>query len=145
MPRYVLQLKHEPTLVVDWSQVSHRHDGRMRRHAAQCFVRVPDPQPLLLTPRFWQERVRLLRPYQVNAGMVAATANPDVKFLHCLPAFHDRHTRLGQEIFEKTGLGSLEVTDEVFESPRSIVFDQAENRMHTIKSVMVATLVGTLS
>ena len=72
--------------------------------------------------------------------MVRATGNPDVKFMHCLPAFHDRHTQVGEEIYEKTGLDALEVTDEVFESPASIVFDEAENRMHTIKAVMVATL-----
>jgi ornithine carbamoyltransferase len=90
----------------------------------------------------WQERIRLLTPYQVNAELVAETGNPDVKVLHCLPAFHDRHTTVGEDIFRRTGLRSLEVTDEVFESPRSIVFDQAENRMHTIKAVMVATLAG---
>ena len=69
-----------------------------------------------------------------------ATANPDVKFLHCLPAFHDRATTVGQDIYDKTGMNGLEVTDDVFESPASIVFDQAENRVHTIKAVMVATL-----
>ncbi|GHH62552.1 ornithine carbamoyltransferase, catabolic [Streptosporangium violaceochromogenes] len=88
----------------------------------------------------WDERVRLLLPYQVNAEVVKATGNPGVKFMHCLPAFHNRETRVGEEVFEKTGLEALEVTDEVFESPRSIVFDQAENRLHTIKAVMVATL-----
>jgi ornithine carbamoyltransferase len=71
---------------------------------------------------------------------VRATGNPLVKVMHCLPAFHDRRTKVGEEIFEHTGLDSLEITDEVFESPYSIVFDQAENRMHTIKAVMVATL-----
>jgi ornithine carbamoyltransferase len=88
----------------------------------------------------WDERIKLLQPYQVNAGMVAATGNPGVKFMHCLPAFHDRNTAVGEDIFQKTGLKELEVTDEVFRSPRSIVFDQAENRMHTIKAVMLATL-----
>lgn len=88
----------------------------------------------------WDERIELLRPYQVNRDVVEATGNPDVKFMHCLPAFHDRRTRVGEEIYEHTGLDALEVTDDVFESPRSIVFDQAENRMHTIKAVMVATL-----
>jgi len=90
----------------------------------------------------WEERIGMLRPYQVNADLLAATGNDDVKFMHCLPAYHDRHTRIGEEIFAKTGMDSLEVTDEVFESRHSIVFDQAENRMHTIKALMVATLAG---
>ena len=90
----------------------------------------------------WDERIRLLRPYQVNADVVKATGNPRVRFMHCLPAFHDRNTKVGESIFAKTGLESLEVTDEVFESDHSIVFDQAENRMHTIKAVLVATLGG---
>ncbi len=88
----------------------------------------------------WAERVALLRPYQVNAAMLAATGNEDVKFMHCLPAFHDRATSLGEEIFQLTGMEGLEVTDEVFESRASVVFDQAENRMHTIKAILVATL-----
>ena len=89
----------------------------------------------------WAERIALLRAYQVNSNMMALTGNPQVKFLHCLPAFHDDQTTLGQQMAEEYGLhGGMEVTDEVFESPASIVFDQAENRMHTIKAVMVATL-----
>ena len=88
----------------------------------------------------WDQRIALLRAYQVNMDMIRATGNPDVRFMHCLPSFHDRNTRTGEEIFERTGLDALEVTDEVFESPHSIVFDQAENRMHTIKAVMLATL-----
>jgi ornithine carbamoyltransferase len=88
----------------------------------------------------WEERIELLRPYQVNADVVRRTGNPNVKFMHCLPAFHNRETKVGEEIFEQHGMDGLEVTDEVFESERSIVFDQAENRMHTIKAVMVATL-----
>jgi len=88
----------------------------------------------------WEERIRLLRPYQVNAALMAATGNPRAKFMHCLPAFHDRKTKVGEEIFCKFGLDGMEVTDEVFESPASVVFDQAENRVHTIKAVMVATL-----
>ena len=88
----------------------------------------------------WDERIRLLLPYQVNADTVRRTGNPDVKFMHCLPAFHNRETKVGEEIYQKSGLDGLEVTEEVFESPRSLVFDQAENRMHTIKAVMVATL-----
>ena len=91
-------------------------------------------------PSVWEGRVNLLRPYQVNAELVALTGNPDVKFMHCLPAFHDRQTKVGEEMYERFGLEGMEVTDEVFESERSIVWDQAENRMHTIKAVMVATL-----
>jgi ornithine carbamoyltransferase len=88
----------------------------------------------------WEERIKLLKPYQVNADAVRKTGNPEVKFLHCLPAFHNRETKVGEDIFEKYGEDGLEVTDDVFESERSIVFEQAENRMHTIKAVMVATL-----
>lgn len=88
----------------------------------------------------WEERIKLLTPYQVNMKTIKATGNPAVKFLHCLPAFHDRHTKVGEEMFEKFGIEAMEVSDEVFESPHSVVFDQAENRMHTIKAVMVATL-----
>lgn len=88
----------------------------------------------------WEERINLLMPYQVNAELVGRTGNPNVKFMHCLPAFHNRETKVGAEIFEKYGLDGMEVTDDVFESEHSIVFDQAENRMHTIKAVMVATL-----
>lgn len=89
----------------------------------------------------WEERIALLRDYQVNQAMLQLTGNPQVKFLHCLPAFHDDQTTLGRQMAEQYGLhGSMEVSDEVFESEHSIVFDQAENRMHTIKAVMVATL-----
>ena len=88
----------------------------------------------------WDQRIALLAPYQVNAQLVEATGNPDVKFLHCLPAFHDRNTTVGEDIFAKTGMEGLEVTDDVFETERNVAFDQAENRMHTIKAVMVATL-----
>lgn len=93
----------------------------------------------------WQERIALLRPYQVNMTMVKLTGNPQVKFLHCLPAFHDDQTTLGKQMAEQYGMhGGMEVTNEVFESEHSIVFDQAENRLHTIKAVMVATLSKTL-
>ncbi|MFJ2636220.1 ornithine carbamoyltransferase [Streptomyces sp. NPDC087422] len=88
----------------------------------------------------WDERIALLAPYAVTADVLAATGNPDVRFMHCLPAYHDLGTAIGREIHQRTGLTSLEVTDEVFESDRSVVFDQAENRMHTIKAVLVATL-----
>lgn len=88
----------------------------------------------------WAERVSLMKPYQINAQVMKATGNPNVKFMHCLPAFHNEHTKVGREIEMAYGLKGLEVTEEVFESPNSIVFDEAENRMHTIKAVMVATL-----
>jgi ornithine carbamoyltransferase len=90
----------------------------------------------------WAERIELLKPYQINSETVAATGNPDTKFMHCLPAFHNTDTQVGQEIFEKFGMDSLEVTEDVFESSASVVFDEAENRLHTIKAVMVATLAG---
>ena len=89
----------------------------------------------------WTERAKQLGSYQVNAELLAATGNPKVKFMHCLPAFHDSETVVGAEMAEATGMeNGLEVTDEVFRSPASIVFDQAENRLHTIKAVLVATL-----
>jgi ornithine carbamoyltransferase len=88
----------------------------------------------------WKERIELLKPYQVNAEAMRLTGNPDAKFMHCLPAFHNTETQVGKEIYEKFGMEALEVTDDVFESPASVVFDEAENRLHTIKAVMVATL-----
>jgi ornithine carbamoyltransferase len=88
----------------------------------------------------WKERIELLRPFQVNAAAMEKTGNPNVKFLHCLPAFHNRETTIGEEIYRKFGLDAMEVTEEVFESASSIVWDEAENRIHTIKAVMVATL-----
>jgi ornithine carbamoyltransferase len=91
-------------------------------------------------PSVWEERVKLLKPYQINKNTMELTNNKKVKFLHCLPAFHNRETKVGEDIFNRFGLSSMEVTEDVFESPSSIVFDQAENRMHTIKAVMVATL-----
>ena len=90
----------------------------------------------------WAERIKLLLPYQVNAEAMAATGNPDVKFLHCLPAFHNRDTKVGEQIFEEFGLDGMEVTEDVFESEASVAFAQAENRMHSIKAIMVATLAG---
>jgi ornithine carbamoyltransferase len=91
-------------------------------------------------PERWDERIDQLLPYQVNADALAATGNPAVKFMHCLPALHNRETEVGQQLYDRRGLEALEVTDEVFESPRSVVFDQAANRMPTIKALMVATL-----
>ncbi len=88
----------------------------------------------------WKERIDLLLPYQVNMDAIRRTGNPEVKFMHCLPAFHNRETKVGEQMYEEFGLDALEVTDEVFESRHSIVFDEAENRMHTIKAVLVATL-----
>ena len=91
-------------------------------------------------PSDWDERISQMLPYQVNADLMRATANPNVKFMHCLPAIHNADTEIGRQIHDKWGLNALEVTDEVFESPASIVFDQAENRLHTIKAAMVATI-----
>ena len=88
----------------------------------------------------WDQRVKLMTPYQVNMDVINATKNPDVKFMHCLPAFHNDETTMGKEVADKYGMKGLEVTEDVFESEHSIVFDEAENRMHTIKAVMVATL-----
>jgi ornithine carbamoyltransferase len=88
----------------------------------------------------WKERISLLKPYQINQEVIDLTGNPDVKFLHCLPAFHNRETKVGEDIYQKFSLDGMEVTEDVFESKHSIVFDEAENRLHTIKAVMVATL-----
>ncbi len=88
----------------------------------------------------WGERIKALKPYQVNMDVIKKTGNPHVKFLHCLPAFHNLETTIGREVYEKYGMNGLEVTEDVFESKHSIVFDEAENRLHTIKAVMVATL-----
>ena len=91
-------------------------------------------------PERWGERIELVKPFQVNAALMQATGNPKAKFLHCLPAFHNRETTKGEELFATYGMDGLEVTDDVFESPASIVWDQAENRLHTIKALLVATL-----
>ena len=88
----------------------------------------------------WDQRLALLKPYQVNMEVVKQTGNPQVKFMHCLPAYHNRETTVGEEVYQKSGMDGLEVTEEVFEAEFSIVFAQAENRMHTIKAIMVATL-----
>ncbi len=92
----------------------------------------------------WEERINLLKPYQINAQVMAMTENPDCKFLHCLPAFHDRNTSIGEEIYQKFGLDAMEVSNDVFESKASLVFEEAENRLHTIKAVMVASFVDIL-
>ncbi len=91
-------------------------------------------------PSLWKKRIREMLPYQVNAKLLAKTGNPRVKFMHCLPAFHNTDTKVGADIYEKFGIEAMEVTEEVFESDASIVFDEAENRLHTIKAVMVATM-----
>jgi ornithine carbamoyltransferase len=90
----------------------------------------------------WAERIRLLKPYQVNMAVMKATGNPNAKFMHCLPAFHNTETKVGKDIFEKFGLSEMEVTEEVFESHMNVAFEQAENRLHTIKAILVATLGG---
>ena len=88
----------------------------------------------------WAERIKLLKKYRVTTALMKATGNPRAKFMHCLPAFHNRETTKGEELYKKFGMEGLEVTEDVFESPASVVFDQAENRMHTIKAILVATL-----
>ena len=88
----------------------------------------------------WAERIKEMKPYQINAAALAATGNPNVKFMHCLPAFHNTDTKVGKEMFDEYGVTEMEVTEEVFEGPHSIVFDQAENRIHTIKAILVATM-----
>lgn len=88
----------------------------------------------------WAERIRLLEPYRVTADVLSKTGNPHAKFMHCLPAFHNTETKVGAEIAVKFGIDCMEVTEDVFEGPASIIFDQAENRMHTIKAILVATL-----
>ncbi len=93
-------------------------------------------------PEKWGERIDVLKPYQVNGDVLRQTGNSNVRFLHCLPAFHNRETAVGEDIHRRYGLDGMEVTEDVFESPASIVFDQAENRMHSIKAIMVATLTG---
>ena len=88
----------------------------------------------------YEERIKLLEPYRVNKELMGKTGNRDAIFMHCLPAFHDLNTSVGKEMHEKFGITEMEVTDEVFRSPQSVVFDEAENRLHTIKAIMVATI-----
>ena len=93
-------------------------------------------------PEVWEKRINLLKDHQVNAGIMKATGNPRAKFMHCLPAFHNLETEVGREIQNRFGLDAMEVTEEVFESPAGIQFEQAENRVHSIKAILVATLNG---
>ena len=119
----------------------HHHRGRQeRRRRVRTRSRPTCGSRWASRSEVWAERIELLKPYQVNAAVMAMSGNPDVKFMHCLPAFHNLDTSVGAEILARSGMEALEVTDEVFESPASIVFDEAENRMHTIKAVLVATL-----
>ena len=90
----------------------------------------------------WESRIKLLSPYRVNMALMTKSGNPTVKFMHCLPAFHNTETKVGKEMFEKFGISEMEVTEEVFESPMNVAFEQAENRLHTIKAILVATLAG---
>jgi ornithine carbamoyltransferase len=103
-------------------------------HYTDVWVSMGEPDAV------WEERIKLLKPYQVNMTVVKKTGKADVKFLHCLPAFHNRETKVGEDIYRKFGLDGIEVTEDVFESKHSLVFDEAENRLHTIKAVIVATL-----
>jgi ornithine carbamoyltransferase len=113
----------------------------VREAVEGCDVLLTDVWVSMGEPKeVWAERIELLRPYQVNSDVMAMTGNPDAKFMHCLPAFHNTDTEAGKQIFEDHGMDALEVTEEVFESDASVVFDEAENRMHTIKAVMVATV-----
>ena len=127
-------IMHTPALRANAALVNAEWQAVLARYAAK---RMGEPVEA------WEERISALLPYQVDAELMRATGNPEARFMHCLPAFHDTHTDVGQELMARhPELDSgLEVTDEVFESPASIVFDQAENRLHTIKALMVATLV----
>jgi ornithine carbamoyltransferase len=113
------------------------HEGVAGAHFVHTDVWVSMGEP----DSVWAGRIELLAPYQVNADVMAATGRDDARFMHCLPAFHNRDTAVGEEVYQKFGLDGLEVTEDVFESSRSVVFDQAENRLHTIKAIMVATLM----
>jgi ornithine carbamoyltransferase len=141
------QLWNEPEVVAEAERIAAETGGSVtltsdvRKGVDDADVVYTDVWVSMGEPKeVWDERIALLRDYQVTMDVLRATGKPDTKFMHCLPAFHDRGTTVGEDIFQKTGMESLEVTDEVFESEHSIVFDQAENRMHTIKAVMVATL-----
>ncbi len=141
------ELWNEPSIVAEAQRLAEQTGARITQTAdveegvsgvdflyTDVWVSMGEPKEL------WAQRIDQLKAYQVNMDVVRATGNPTVRFLHCLPAFHDRRTTVGAQLYEETGMDGLEVTDDVFESPYSIVFDQAENRMHTIKALMVATL-----
>ncbi|WP_116112837.1 ornithine carbamoyltransferase [Austwickia chelonae] len=141
------ELQNAPEVIAKAKEIAEKTGARItvtddvKAGVAGCDFLYTDVWVSMGEPKeVWNERIALLKDYQVNAESMAATGNPQVKFMHCLPAFHDRNTTVGEDIYQATGMESLEVTDEVFESEASIVFDQAENRMHTIKAVMVATL-----
>jgi ornithine carbamoyltransferase len=140
-------LQPDPALVAKCEQVVKQSEARVLitddiAHAVDkvdfiytdVWVSMGEPESV------WKVRIKLLKPYQINQVVMEESRNPDVKFMHCLPAFHNRETKIGEEIHRKYGLNCMEVADEIYESEASIVFDQAENRMHTIKAVMVATL-----
>lgn len=140
-------LQNDPVLVAHAQRLARETGGRVlvtdnvEEGVAGADVVYTDVWVSMGEPKqVWDERIALLSPYQVTMDVLRATGNPDVRFMHCLPAFHDRQTVVGEDIYARTGMDALEVTDEVFESEHSIVFDQAENRMHTIKAVLVATL-----
>ena len=132
-------LWNDEAVVADATRITHTAD--VKEGVADVDFLYTDVWVSMGEPKeLWAERIDQLKGYQVNMDVVRSTNNPHVRFLHCLPAFHDRNTTVGEDVYQQTGMESLEVTNDVFESPYSIVFDQAENRMHTIKAIMVATL-----
>ncbi len=141
------EFQQNPALVKEANKIAEKTGGKItitediKTGVKDCDYLYTDVWVSMGEPEeVWDSRIKLLSPYQVNQKTMAATGNPNVKFLHDLPAFHNRDTKIGEQIFQKYGLESMEVTEDVFESEASIVFDQAENRMHTIKAIMVATL-----
>jgi len=134
-------LVSKATEIAKWTGAKLTITDDLARGVKDCDFLVTDVWVSMGEPEeVWQERIQLLKPYQVNMKAMEKTGNPDVKFMHCLPAFHNRETVIGEDMYQKFGLEAMEVTEEVFESPASIVFDEAENRVHTIKAIMVATL-----
>lgn len=134
-------LVSKATEIAKWTGAKLTFTDDLGRGIKDCDFLVTDVWVSMGEPEeVWKERIQLLKPYQVNMKAMEKTGNPDVKFMHCLPAFHNRETVIGEDMYQKFGLEAMEVTEEVFESPASIVFDEAENRVHTIKAVMVATL-----
>ena len=141
------KLKTDTNIVKQAKQISQETDAKIlitddvKKGVKGCDFLCTDVWVSMGEPEsVWEERINLLKPYQVNHPVMEMTGNPDVKFLHCLPAFHNRETLIGEKIYQKFGLESMEVTDNVFESKASLVFEEAENRVHTAKAVMVATL-----